>query len=1084
MTTTADSTDARRDPSQAREAPVADWVTIPQLYRDPFPVFERLRAEGGVHWVPAVGRYLISSYAAVHETELDQTVYSANEERSLQKRAMGHSMLRKDDPGHHGERKAWQPVLRPSAVKKAWRPIFEQNAQRYLEQMRAKGPEGDLVWDFAAPYAAGNLRAITGLHNVTQQDMQRWSQTMIDATGNYADDPEVWARGQASFDEVDAAIDEMLAWHRRHPDHSVLSALVAAPEQQMPLESIRANMKMTIGGGLNEPRDALGMAVWAMLEHPDQLAMAQADPALWHSVFDEAIRWVAPIGMYSRQTTREVVLEGVRLPAGAKLGICLLSANRDQTQWPDPERFDLTRRDQGAHLAFGKGVHVCLGAWVARAEVADVALPALFRELPHLRLDPQRPAVPGGWVFRGMDEFPVLTDDPASSGPGSAAGTDSAATTPADDDAADDAAATADAPAGMSAPRIAVVGAGPAGCYTAQAILRRLPAAQISVLDSRPAPFGLVRSGVAADHQGTKSVTEQFSRLFEVEGVEFIGSVRVRSGEPAEDVVLRGRPSQAPPLRRSQDADGAELSLEQLRESFDTVVVATGLTADASLEVPGSVVDGAPRPGLHGAGRITRALNSDPQECAQASFPSLGRSAAVVGMGNVAMDVVRLALKEAAQLEGSDLNDDAHQALVSHLQALHVIGRSLPAEAKFDPVMLREIVDLPGIDHVVHGVDCSALRAAGDPRSEIVARVCEAPETGARGLRVEWWFGQVPAEVSGRSDDGPVAALDIAPCAGQDGERSTLEVDAIVSAIGFRAGAADLVGDLGPQDETAVSTGRVEPGLYLAGWARRGPRGTIPAQRADARELAELIAQDLGATHDARARLGSLELLPYLDRATDWHGWKRIDAAERQGASAQRVRAKLHDAREQRLLATAALLNPTDDAAPTRTRRASSEGLPKLSIVFGTESGNAELVAEELGAALSEHLDVTVRDIASLDAQDPASALELEVPHLMICSTYGDGELPVSARPFCQALREQAPSLEGLRYAVFGLGDHSYHATYSRGGEILDETLRACGAQRVGEFGRHDAAAAIPPHDAARAWAQGALEELTGVALS
>ena len=81
-----------------------------------------------------------------------------------------------------------------------------------------------------------------------------------------------------------------------------------------------------------------------------------------------------------------------------------------------------------------------------------------------------------------------------------------------------------------------------------------------------------------------------------------------------------------------------------------------------------------------------------------------------------------------------------------------------------------------------------------------------------------------------------------------------------------------------------------------------------------------------------------------------------------------------------------------------------------------------------------------------------------------------------------EAQHRAAAMLEGLRYAIFGLGDHSYHATYSRGGEILDETLRACGAQRVGEFGRHDAAAAIPPHDAARAWAQGAVEELTGVA--
>ena len=98
------------------EAPIADWVTIPDLYRDPFPIYERLRAEGGVHWVPSVNRYLVTSYAAVHETELDQGVFSANEQGSLQIRAMGHSMLRRDDPEHYSERKAWQPALRP-----AWR---------------------------------------------------------------------------------------------------------------------------------------------------------------------------------------------------------------------------------------------------------------------------------------------------------------------------------------------------------------------------------------------------------------------------------------------------------------------------------------------------------------------------------------------------------------------------------------------------------------------------------------------------------------------------------------------------------------------------------------------------------------------------------------------------------------------------------------------------------------------------------------------------------------------------------------------------------------------------------------------------
>jgi cytochrome P450 len=170
-------------------APVADWVSIPDLYRDPFPIYERLRAEGGVHWVPQVNRYLVTSYEAVHETELDQETFSANEKDSLMIRAMGHSMLRRDDPEHYAERKAWQPVLRPSAVKRTWTALFERNVHRYLDELIAKGPGADLLWDFAAPFAAENLRELIGLHNTTQQDLQRWSQTMIDATGNYADDP-------------------------------------------------------------------------------------------------------------------------------------------------------------------------------------------------------------------------------------------------------------------------------------------------------------------------------------------------------------------------------------------------------------------------------------------------------------------------------------------------------------------------------------------------------------------------------------------------------------------------------------------------------------------------------------------------------------------------------------------------------------------------------------------------------------------------------------------------------------------------------------------------------------------------------
>ncbi|MGD6980387.1 MULTISPECIES: cytochrome P450 [Citricoccus] len=1106
-------------PAGSRPAPVADWVTIPELYEDPFPVFERLRAEGGVHWVPAVGRYLVTSYDAVHDTELDQSTFSANEQGSLMIRAMGHSMLRKDDPDHVIERRAWQPVLRPSVVKRAWRPVFERNADRYLAELREKGPGADLVWDFAAPFAAENLRAITGLHNVTQQDLQRWSQTMIDATGNYADDPEVWARGEASFDEVDAALDEMLDWHRAHPDDSLLSALVALPDYQMPVESIRANLKMTIGGGLNEPRDAIGVAAWALLRDPEQRRLVEADPTLWDAVFDEAIRWVAPIGMYSRQTTRDVALRGVHLPAGAKLGICLLSANRDESQWADPARFDIRRTGEGAHLAFGKGVHVCLGAWVARAEVADVALPRLFEALPGLDLIPGRPARAGGWVFRGMDEMPVTwTASPGRAGDGADR---AAAPAPARD--------TTSAPEvaldGAARPHVAVVGSGPAGCFTAQAVRRRLPEARVTVFEARPEPYGLVRYGVAPDHQGTKAVAGQFSRLFEQDGVRFVGSTRVHTGAVAEDLVLRGRPAQHAPAVRSQDAAGAELTLGQVREHFDAVVLATGLRQDAPLQVPG-----ADLAGVIGSGELTRLLNAEPETCAATGWAgaepvSLGRSAAVIGMGNVAMDVVRLLAKTAAGLEGSDIHDAAHATLTRRLDTVHVIGRSLPARARFDPVMLREILDLPGLAHTVHGPDADQLAAAGDPRSELMAElaVTGREPTGPARFQVHWWLGYAPREVVGDAT-GAVAGVEVAPgnAPGDAPDRVRIPVDSVITAIGFQAGDGELTAALAGITDQARQSGRVEPGLYLAGWARRGPQGTIPSQRSDARDLAEVIAGDLAAARGAETTLeegprsgpgsggagdrhggktGLVGLRPYLGRATDYEGWLRLDAHERATAAEGRVRTKLLDRRRMRLIASSAtagsLSGPAGVGSGVRTvagtraagasagaqARTGRADLPPLTILFATESGNAELVAEELAGHLADRFAVEVLDLAGADQAAPGT-LDPARPYLLVCSTYGDGELPTSARAFHAALLAARPDLTGLRFGVFGLGDRSYHSTYSRGSEILDEALRACGAERVGTYGRHDAAGRDLATDLARPWADAVVAALTTTAVA
>ncbi len=971
-------------------APVADWVTIPDLYRDPFPVYERLRAEGGVHWVPSVGRYLITSYDAVGTTEFDQETFSADEKGSLQIRAMGHSMLRRDDPEHYPERKAWQPVLRPGVVKRVWTSVFERNANRYLDDMIAKGSSGDLIWEFAAPYAAENLRAILGLHNATQQDLQRWSQTLIDATGNYADDPEIWAKGERSFNEVDVALDEMLEWHRHHPDESLISSLLRIPDYQMPIEKIRANIKMTIGGGLNEPRDALGVAAWALLTHPEQRRAVEADPTLWGSVFDETLRWIAPIGLYSRQTTREVVLAGVTLPAGARLGICILSANRDEKVWPDAARFDI-RREVKPHLAFSKGVHVCLGAWVARAEVVDVGLPLLFERLRGMELRPEAPAVIGGWVFRGMLGLPVqwrtAAPSPALVAP----------TTPA-----------------TRVPRVAVVGSGPAGCFTAQSLLRTILGCEIDVFDALPTPYGLVRYGVAADHQGTKSVARQFDKLFLRDGVRFHGNTRV----------------------------GSDVSLDELRACFDAVVLATGLHTDRRLDIPGG---GADR--VHGAGRITRLLNAHPSE---GEPPALGETVLVVGQGNVAMDVVRLLARGADDLDGSDIDDETRERLSGRVRTIHVVGRSTPEGAKFDPVMVRELAGLRGIGHVVHGAD--DLSAPGkDARADAVRALMSAGEAEPR-VRVEWWFGLSPVRLDDLGDS-LVAVF-------RDGSQErALAADDVITAVGF-----------GADDDSAVEPGafpdgRVEQGLFVAGWLRRGPQGTIPDQRADSRVLARMLAEDIGRAEDLPVR----PALARVGTSVDFDGWRRIDLRERLSAAPGRERAKLRTVADMLTAARDHELALVEQ--DPQVTGAASVDVP-VTVIFGTESGGAELVAGELAELLGD--DVRVVDLAEVTPGD----LDLSRLHLVVCSTYGDGDVPTAARGFHRALLDGEVVLDGLRYGMFGMGDRSYTRTYSRGSELIDEALAARGAARIGEYGRHDAGGSMEAVEVAREWATGVIAEM------
>ena len=382
-------------------------VDLAELYRDPYPVFRRLRQEAPVAYVPAAGRYLVTREADVVAVDRDPEVFSSMEPDSLMHRVMGETLLRKDGAAHRRERAALEVPLKPRTVREHWTPVFQENADALLDELVARG-EADLFAELAAPLAARNLASFLGLQGVSAEELIRWSHDLISAMGNYQDDEGIWTRAFAARDALLGAVDLAIERVRAAPDHSVISAMVNA-EDPLTVDEVHSDVMVIVGGGLNEPRDALSTAAYALLTHPDQRRAVEADPTLWKRVFEEALRWVSPIGMYPRRVTKPVELGGVHLQPGDKLGIVVSSANRDESVHPRPDDFDLHRTDT-VHSAFGGGPHYCAGTWVARASIGQIGLPSLFRRLPGLRLDPAHDVPWGGWVFRGPLSLHVRWD--------------------------------------------------------------------------------------------------------------------------------------------------------------------------------------------------------------------------------------------------------------------------------------------------------------------------------------------------------------------------------------------------------------------------------------------------------------------------------------------------------------------------------------------------------------------------------------------------------------------------------------------------------------------------------------------------
>jgi hypothetical protein len=229
---------------------------------------------------------------------------------------------------------------------------------------------------------------------------------MIDGIANYIGDPAIEARCNAATAGIDAAIDDMLPLVRKTPNRSLLSVMIHGG---MPEANVRHNIKLTISGGQNEPRKAIAGTIWALLTHPDQLALARDGKVEWLQAFEEFARWISPIGMSPRRIAKQASVNGVDFAPEDRAFLMFGSANRDEAHFADADKFDLAR-DTSKSIAFGAGPHFCAGAAASRAMIADVALPSVFARLKGLRLDAREPVRIGGWAFRGLFNLPVKWD--------------------------------------------------------------------------------------------------------------------------------------------------------------------------------------------------------------------------------------------------------------------------------------------------------------------------------------------------------------------------------------------------------------------------------------------------------------------------------------------------------------------------------------------------------------------------------------------------------------------------------------------------------------------------------------------------
>jgi ferredoxin/flavodoxin---NADP+ reductase len=431
--------------------------------------------------------------------------------------------------------------------------------------------------------------------------------------------------------------------------------------------------------------------------------------------------------------------------------------------------------------------------------------------------------------------------------------------------------------------RVAVVGSGPAGVYATQ-VLTEHGGVLVDVIDRLPAPYGLVRYGVAPDHPKIRSISASLRKLLEHRAVRFLGNVEV----------------------------GAALTLDDLHRHYDAVIFATGAAVDRRLDIPGEDLEGS-----YSATEFVAWYSGHPDAPAD-GFRLNQRIVAVIGAGNVALDVARMLAKTADELRPTDLPCKVLRELErSQVEDIHLLARRGPAQAKFTTKELRELGELANADIFVDPAEleldeASSDKLAHDPvarRNLKVLREWSQRAPAGRPRRVHLHFNLRPVEVLGETGVMGLrlerTQLDPTGRAVGTGRFQTIDAQMVLRSIGYRglpvAGLPfDPSAGVVPNAAGRVLRGGVPvPGEYVAGWIKRGPTGVIGTNKRDARETVSALLADSASLPQAPVRDPHALARLLADRGVhvvSWQGWRAIERAELDlGRTQGRERMKIAD---------------------------------------------------------------------------------------------------------------------------------------------------------------------------------------------